>query len=60
MVKIFFVLVTLSVIGLLFMPESPYWLLVFKRDKSECAKSLQWIYPDSTVCYFNLLVGNIN
>lgn len=48
MVKIFFALVTLSVIGLLFMPESPHWLLVFKRDKTECAKSLHWIYPDST------------
>ncbi|KAH1011203.1 hypothetical protein HUJ04_000622 [Dendroctonus ponderosae] len=49
MVKIFFLFITLSLVGLMFIPESPYWLLVFKNDKIECSKSMQWLYKDKMI-----------
>ncbi|XP_066250586.1 facilitated trehalose transporter Tret1-like [Euwallacea similis] len=49
MVMVFFVLAALSTVGLCFIPESPYWLMVFKNDKLACAKSVEWLYKDATV-----------
>ncbi|XP_050302610.1 solute carrier family 2, facilitated glucose transporter member 8-like isoform X2 [Anthonomus grandis grandis] len=49
MAKINFILATGSLIGLCFIPESPYWLLVFKRDKKECARAMKWLYTDQQV-----------
>ncbi|XP_030757362.1 facilitated trehalose transporter Tret1-like [Sitophilus oryzae] len=49
MSKIFFGLVFLTTIGLCFIPESPYWLVVFQNDKSACARSLRWIYKDDAL-----------
>ncbi|KAL1502436.1 hypothetical protein ABEB36_007577 [Hypothenemus hampei] len=49
MAKIFLALIILSLIGLFFVPESPYWLLIFKDDKQMCAKSIRWLYADSRI-----------
>ncbi|XP_060533825.1 uncharacterized protein LOC132706488 [Cylas formicarius] len=46
MTVIFCLIVVLSLIGLCFLPESPYWLAVFKNDRTECARSLRWLYPN--------------
>ncbi|CAH0549121.1 unnamed protein product [Brassicogethes aeneus] len=42
-------LIVLSFIGLFFVPESPHWLVVFKNDPNEAAKSLRWIYSNNQI-----------
>ncbi|CAH1132247.1 unnamed protein product [Ceutorhynchus assimilis] len=49
MVKIFLALVVVTGIGVYFLPESPYWLMVFKNDKKKLADSLQWLYPETNI-----------
>ncbi|XP_066155149.1 facilitated trehalose transporter Tret1-like isoform X2 [Euwallacea fornicatus] len=49
MVMVFFVLALLSMVGLCFIPESPYWLMVFKNDKLACTKSLERLYKEATI-----------
>ncbi|XP_076256627.1 facilitated trehalose transporter Tret1-like isoform X2 [Rhynchophorus ferrugineus] len=46
MSQIFFGVVLLSCLGLYFIPESPYWLVVFKNDHIASSKALRWIYSD--------------
>ncbi|KAF5272800.1 hypothetical protein FQA39_LY07827 [Lamprigera yunnana] len=32
---------------LFFIPESPYWLVIFRNDKSNAVKSLRWLYKEA-------------
>ncbi|XP_050299525.1 facilitated trehalose transporter Tret1-like [Anthonomus grandis grandis] len=49
MSKIFFGLVCCSTVALCWVPESPYWLAVFKNDTLKCALSLKWIYSNNLI-----------
>ncbi|XP_030759587.1 facilitated trehalose transporter Tret1-like isoform X2 [Sitophilus oryzae] len=49
MVKIFFGMVCITMASLFFIPESPYWLIVFRNDITESRKSMRWIYTDNKV-----------
>lgn len=49
MVKVFLLLASLTLIGLFFIPESPYWLVVFRNDKKACARALKWIYTSDKI-----------
>lgn len=43
-------LTILSFLLLLFVPESPYWLIAFKRNRTEEAETaLRWIYKSNKV-----------
>lgn len=49
MAFIYLGLVLLCFFGIIFLPESPHWLLVFKNNPNGVAKSLKWIYPNDVV-----------
>lgn len=41
----------LTFLSTLFIPESPYWLAAFQKDRqNEVESSLQWMYKSSMVC----------
>lgn len=44
-------LTVLSFVMILIVPESPYWLIVFRSNQFEKAEqSMRWIYSDINVC----------
>ncbi|KAH1011148.1 hypothetical protein HUJ04_000576 [Dendroctonus ponderosae] len=49
MSKIFFCLVLFTTFALFWIPESPYWLVVFKNDTLGSARSLKWIYSNNLI-----------
>ncbi|XP_076256280.1 solute carrier family 2, facilitated glucose transporter member 8-like isoform X2 [Rhynchophorus ferrugineus] len=49
MTKIFFAMTCATLTAIFFIPESPYWLLVFRNDKVASGRSLKWIYNDETI-----------
>ncbi|CAG9772782.1 unnamed protein product [Ceutorhynchus assimilis] len=49
MSKVFFCLALASAIGLCWIPESPYWLTVFRDDTLGSAISLKWLYSNKLI-----------
>nr|CAH7737889.1 unnamed protein product [Callosobruchus chinensis] len=46
---IYFCVTVISSILILFIPESPYWMLIFKDDAQGTAKSLGWVYNNNLI-----------
>ncbi|KAF5304661.1 hypothetical protein FQR65_LT18843 [Abscondita terminalis] len=46
---IFIVLQVITLALLTLLPESPYWLVVFKDNHDRASRSIRWIYKDSQV-----------
>ncbi|KAK9884194.1 hypothetical protein WA026_005148 [Henosepilachna vigintioctopunctata] len=40
-----------TIITMFFMPESPYWYLIFKNDYNRALRSFRWIYKSNSICH---------
>lgn len=49
MAMIYGFLVIIVLVALWYVPESPHWLISFKRDTHSAAKSLRWLYKNNEV-----------
>ncbi|CAH1962950.1 unnamed protein product [Acanthoscelides obtectus] len=49
MAFIYFCMSAISSLLILFIPESPYWTMVFKDDAQATAKSLSWVYKNNLI-----------